>query len=398
MTELKKQQDNSSGAVSSPQDPPNKISFTGQIDPGAFAKVEKQVDELLKTLIDVKEKKSVKSSENLDINQELPVRKGTVKEEQKRQERQTGRYTREQEEVREWFNLPYGFTKTQLQERLAMMLKVAPANQIDRVIADYEILLECEEIQLVLEADDTKLEDLEEAPADCLSAEEHLARREEFYRRLEDAARKRLIVPETGQVVRLEERDDMSGNEDIQPGVTDDARELVELFNALSKGEQQTLMTLLKAQPEERTEMLALLDERMEEVRLAKLLEEIIRDYTPYPAGQELTSGNIIAHLQSQLGEHLTYFGAPENHIYLDQLRKIEPLIEKINYRLNYEHTRGDDVPHLSDIVPTKTVRMTKKRKMKKYTDGAIKEYQRMGAVKTSRDKRGFVEPTAEAV
>ena len=177
----------------------------------------------------------------------------------------------------------------------------------------------------------------------------------------------------------------------------DDTRKLIEIFNILTKGEQQTLMTFLETPAEERTEMFDLLDEYIEEVRLAELLKEIIRDYTPYPEEQKLTSENIIAHLQAQLGEHLTYFGAKENHIYLDQLRKLEPMTGKIDERLKYERNRDKDKgpPRLSDMVWPKSARKTKELKF--ISKEKRKKYQRLALLEQSRAKTGFVDSASKA-
>lgn len=88
--------------------------------------------------------------------------------------------------------------------------------------------------------------------------------------------------------------------------------------------------------------------------------ESIKAEYTPFPQGQKLTVETITNHLKEQLGNDLTYFGADEDRIYLNELRKIEPMAKNMEDKLIYEHGKTpDNVPLIKDIVPTVSVRVT---------------------------------------
>ena len=170
-------------------------------------------------------------------------------------------------------------------------------------------------------------------------------------------------------------------------------KRLCELFDALPQEQQQQLETLLESPPQERARMLNTLSAHFAKKAQATPFETIAANYKPYQ-GRKLDSEAILKHLKDQLGEHLEYFDAPANAIYLDQLRKIEPQTDRMDGRLNYERRRGDNVPRLSEIVPKKTIRMSQEVKI--YPDTAEREFRRIATLKHTRRKKTTQLPTAE--
>ncbi len=90
-------------------------------------------------------------------------------------------------------------------------------------------------------------------------------------------------------------------------------------------------------------------------------LEKIKQNYTPFPQNVKMTVENIIAHLKNELANYLTAFGAKKDSIYLDQLRQIEPLTEKMYEKLRYEHKKNASSPLFTDFVKKKTERTDSK-------------------------------------
>lgn len=122
-----------------------------------------------------------------------------------------------------------------------------------------------------------------------------------------------------------------------------------------------------------------------------KIFKEIAANYRPYPEGKKMTVESITAHLKAQLGPYLKAFGAVEDRIYLNQLRKIEPATNRMDGILRYAHNKDKSVSRLSKIFPTVSEKVAKRRM--KYTAAELKEVERIVAaerMKKSRKKRNF--------
>lgn len=96
-------------------------------------------------------------------------------------------------------------------------------------------------------------------------------------------------------------------------------------------------------------------------------ISEITERYKPLKMGEDekLTFEKIRAHFKKNFQHDLKYFGAKENRVYLDELRKIEPLTPQIYSKLYGLHKYKKSIPELKDIVPTRDIRTSKRLKSK---------------------------------
>lgn len=93
----------------------------------------------------------------------------------------------------------------------------------------------------------------------------------------------------------------------------------------------------------------------------SKPLLEALDPERKYPAGEGIDS---FEWLRVHWGHRLRYFGAPEDSLFQDQLRRIDPgLLRSLQNRVNYLRSRGGVGSPLSlrDIIPTKIDRASRR-------------------------------------
>jgi len=164
-------------------------------------------------------------------------------------------------------------------------------------------------------------------------------------------------------------------------------------FNEVAKRPEAEQRSLLHEHFVKTKDHLRLLEGSREETTF----EDIKVGYTPYPKGQKMTVENITAHLKDQLGDYLTAFGAPEDLIYLDQLRKIEPLTDNLYSKLQYENRKDKSSPIFTDFVPKKTERITKEIENIPYIESQ-EQLKRLCGVQRSRITRSSSKQVLEAL
>jgi hypothetical protein len=82
---------------------------------------------------------------------------------------------------------------------------------------------------------------------------------------------------------------------------------------------------------------------------------EAVDEAERYPVGE---GKDPIEWLRSHWGHRLSYFGASQNTLFQDQLRKYDPgLMQAMENRLKYERRKNGAAPRLREIVPTKADR-----------------------------------------
>ena len=155
--------------------------------------------------------------------------------------------------------------------------------------------------------------------------------------------------------------------------------EVAKYLATCSEKELEQAVAFLKRPEEERKAFLAgkfNLEVDKDEARLAPIKAR----YATFPEKMEMSVENIMAHLKKELGGHLKYFGAAENRIYLNELRKMEPLTTKM-YNVLYSavhRQKRENVPELTEIVPKISVKITKRTKNFKATPKtSVNEYHR---------------------
>jgi hypothetical protein len=127
----------------------------------------------------------------------------------------------------------------------------------------------------------------------------------------------------------------------------------------------------------------------VEEAREQDRFEKIAGEYKPFPVSEKITAKSITDHLKEQFKDHLKYFGkVSEDSIYLDELRKIEPLTQKMYDKLYYEHTKNHEVPNLQMIISKKSVRVTKE--LEEYGADSAQRLRRIASAKAWREENNF--------
>lgn len=185
----------------------------------------------------------------------------------------------------------------------------------------------------------------------------------------------------------------------------DDVGQITKAFNASSPEGKEIMLAFANMSEEDRQSLLSTFQEKtkpneqptFQDLQQARL-KEIQSRYTPFPKNKKITVENILAHLKNKFKNDLMYFGAKENNIYLDELRKIEPLTKKMYEKLSYENKKENSVPLIINIIPKKKEKVTKR--LKNYTitpETTLKEHEEIRSIKQQRKKLDHNPPTLDA-
>lgn len=142
--------------------------------------------------------------------------------------------------------------------------------------------------------------------------------------------------------------------ERTKQAMDDPVEKLKDIYNALPDHKKSEFLQLA----EEFSEKAKFEPQPLPEVCLLENIydfEQIAHRYKKFPEGRKLTIENILDHLKEQLGDCLKFFGAKEDSIFLDELRKLEPITQKMYDKLYYEHSKNPKTPHLKEIISKKS-------------------------------------------